>query len=151
MAYTWSDFTYDAYPATTILFDSTGNQVEQEEDFSGNMVPSVPENNLYMALSYNHPLFKQINGFAKISYQAISGLYVDDANSDLTEGYNLLNTTIGMDMKFGRFNFMISGGINNIFDEIYVGFTNTNSADLRFYEAGAPRNYYLSLNLGYSF
>jgi len=58
---------------------------------------------------------------------------------------------LGVDMNFGKFNFLISGGVNNLFDEVYVGFTNTNSADLRFYEAGAPRNYYISVNLGYAF
>ena len=48
-------------------------------------------------------------------------------------------------------NAMLSGGVNNIFDEIYVGFTNTNSANQRFYEAGAPRDWFCSLNLGYRF
>jgi hypothetical protein len=36
-------------------------------------------------------------------------------------------------------------------DEVYVGFTNTNSATKRFYEAGAPRDYFINLNLGYTF
>jgi outer membrane receptor protein involved in Fe transport len=58
---------------------------------------------------------------------------------------------LGVDIKFGKFNIMASGGVNNILDEIYVGFTNTNSADKRFYEAGAPRDYFFSLNLGYLF
>jgi hypothetical protein len=54
-------------------------------------------------------------------------------------------------MTFGKFNTLISVGIDNMFDEIYVGFTNTNSADKRFYEAGAPRNYFATINLGYTF
>ena len=52
---------------------------------------------------------------------------------------------------FGNFNLMISGGINNLLDQLFVGFTNTNSADKRFYEAGEPRNYFGSINLGYVF
>jgi outer membrane receptor protein involved in Fe transport len=78
-------------------------------------------------------------------------MYVDDANSDKTKAYNLLNGLVGIDLKFGGFNLMASGGINNIFNEVYVGFTNTNSANKRFYEAGAPRDYFVSLNLGYTF
>jgi len=78
-------------------------------------------------------------------------LWVDDANTDRTEGYHLLNSVLGVDMTFSHFNVLISGGINNLFDEVYVGFTNTNSADLRFYEAGAPLNYYLTINFGYTF
>ncbi len=151
LAYTFSDFSYNSYLAKSIYIDSTGNILEKEEDFSNNIVPSVPKNNLYLGLSYDHRLFNHINGFAKVSYTGISGLWVDDANSDKTDGYNLLNTVLGVDMTFGNFNVLLSGGVNNIFDEVYVGFTNTNSADLRFYEAGAPLNYYISINLGYTF
>ncbi|MCB2221526.1 MAG: TonB-dependent receptor [Bacteroidetes bacterium] len=151
VSYTWSDFSYNSYEATTITLDSTGNFEENVEDFSGNIVPSVPKNNVYLAVSFAQRLINHIDGFAKVSYNSISGLWVDDANSDQTEAYNLMNATIGLDMTFGDFNVMFSGGLNNIFDEIYVGFTNTNSADKRFYEAGAPRNYFFSINLGYTF
>jgi hypothetical protein len=54
-------------------------------------------------------------------------------------------------MKFGGLNILLSGGLNNMLDEIYVGFTNTNSATGRFYEAGEPRNWFLTVNLGYVF
>ncbi len=76
---------------------------------------------------------------------------IEMPNSDKTKGYNLLNGQLGLDLRFGKFNAMLSGGLNNIFDEVYVGFTNTNSANLRFYEAGAPRDWFCSLNLGYRF
>jgi iron complex outermembrane receptor protein len=151
LSYTYSSFNYDSYTATTIEIDTAGNFIENEEDFSGNTVPSIPRNNIYLALSYSHPIIRQIDGFVKASYNGIDGLWVDDANTDKTEGYNLCNATLGFEMTFGDFNILISGGIDNIFDEIYVGFTNTNSANKRYYEAGAPRNYYLSLNLGYTF
>jgi len=151
ISYTYSNFTYKSYLAKTIEIDSLSNIVEKEQDFSGNIVPSVPKSNFYLALSYSHPIIRKINGFAKFSYMGISGLWVDDANSDKTDGYNLLNTVLGLDMNFGNFNMMVSGGVDNIFDEIYVGFTNTNSANKRFYEAGAPRNYFVTVNLGYMF
>ncbi len=150
LTYTWSDFKYLTYEAKTIE-DSLGNLVSHTKDFSGNIVPSVPTNNLYVSLAYSRPLGKHVNIFAKASYQGISGLWVDDENTDKTKAYNLLNGLLGLDLRFGKLNIMASGGINNIFNEIYVGFTNTNSADKRFYEAGAPRDYYLSINLGYTF
>jgi iron complex outermembrane receptor protein len=151
LAYTYSNFKYTSYLAKTIYVDSTGSILEKEDDFSNNIVPSVPKNNLYLALSYDHQIIKHVNGFVKFSYNGISGLWVDDANTDKTDGYNLLNTVLGVDITFGGFDVLISGGVSNLFDEVYVGFTNTNSADLRFYEAGAPRNYYISVNLGYTF
>ncbi|MEI7500253.1 MAG: TonB-dependent receptor [Bacteroidota bacterium] len=151
LTYTWSDFKYLTYEAKTIEEDSAGNLVSSLKDFSGNIVPSVPKNNVYISLAYSRPVGRHLNVFAKASYQGISGLWVDDGNTDKTKAYNLLNGLLGVDMKFGKFNVMASGGVNNIFNEIYVGFTNTNSADKRFYEAGAPRDYYVSLNLGYTF
>ena len=134
-----------------VEIDSAGNIIESEKDFSGNIVPSVPKNNLFLSLSYAHSIFKNITGFAKFSFLGISGLWVDDANTDKTKSYQLLNSVLGLDMKFGKLNIMMSGGMNNMLDEVYVGFTNTNSSDKRYYEAGEPRNYFLSLNVGYRF
>jgi iron complex outermembrane receptor protein len=151
VSYTFSDFTYESYTARSLEQDSTGNFIASDKDFSGNIVPSVPKNNLYLSLSYSYQVIRQIGLFAKMSYQSISGLWVDDENTDKTDAYHLLNSVLGVDMKFGNFNLMLSGGVNNILDEIYVGFTNTNSADKRFYEAGAPRDGFISVNLGYLF
>ncbi len=151
VSYTWSHFDYLTYEAQTIIEDSLGNLVSAYEDFGGNIVPSVPVNNLFISLSYAYPIGKHASLFAKASYQGISGMYVDDANTDKTKAYSLLNGLIGADLKFGKLNIMASGGVNNLFDEVYVGFTNTNSANKRFYEAGAPRDYFINLNLGYTF
>jgi iron complex outermembrane receptor protein len=151
LTYTLSDFNYISYDAQTIEEDSLGNLVYSNRDFSGNTVPSVPVSNLYLTLSYSHAFGNHVTGFVKGSYQGISGMYVDDENTDKTKSYNLLNALIGVDLRFGKFNLMASGGINNLFDVVYVGFTNTNSANNRFYEAGAPRDYFVSLNLGYTF
>jgi iron complex outermembrane receptor protein len=151
ITYTLSHFTYLTYEARTIETDSTGTFIESDKDFSGNVVPSVPQNNVYLSLAWSRPLGRHTNIFAKASYQGISGMWVDDENTDKTSPYNLLNGLLGLDMKFGKFNIVASGGVNNIFNEVYVGFTNTNSVNKRFYEAGAPRDYYLSLNVGYTF
>jgi iron complex outermembrane receptor protein len=149
--YTYSYFKYDTYMAMAVEEDSTGTLITTEEDYAGNIAPSVPRNNIYLALAYSRTLNRHITGFVKLSYNGISGMWVDDANSAKTNAYNLVNSTLGFDMKFGHFNFLVTGGVNNIFDEIYVGFTNTNSADKRYYEAGAPRDWFLSVNLGYTF
>ena len=151
LAYTFSDFIYQTYTARTIEIDNDGNITEDEKDFAGNIVPSVPQNNLYLSLSYAYPFHQKIKGFVKFSYMGVSGLWVDDANTDKTSSYQLLNSVLGLDMAFGKFSIILSGSVNNMLDVVYVGFTNTNSADRRFYEAGEPRNYFVSLNLGYTF
>ena len=81
----------------------------------------------------------------------VSGMYVDDANSDKTADYTILNAGLGFDMTFGKFNLLISGGVNNIADKVYVGFININSTNGQYYEAGEPNNFYAGINLGYSF
>jgi hypothetical protein len=106
---------------------------------------------LFLALSYSYPFGQKVEGFAKVSYSGVSGLWVDDANSDQTSAYSLINAVLGLNMTFGKFEILLSGGGNNLLDLVYVGFTNTNSADRRFYEAGAPRNYFVNCNLGYRF
>ena len=75
----------------------------------------------------------------------------DDANSSKTKGYNLLNTLAGLDINISRFSMLISAGINNIFDEVYVGFVNTNSVEKRYYEPGEPFSLHAQINLGYRF
>jgi iron complex outermembrane receptor protein len=151
LTYTYSYFTYLSYTAVSISLDSNGNFVESDQDYSGNISPSVPRNNLYLTLAWARSFGKHVNVFAKASYQGISGLWVDDANSDKTAPYNLLNGLLGLDLRFGKFNLVLSGGVNNIFNVIYVGFTNTNSANKRFYEAGAPRDWFCTANFGFTF
>ena len=88
---------------------------------------------------------------AKVNYSGVTGLWVDDLNSDQTNPYNLVDAVIRCDMYFGHFSLVCSAGVNNIFNTIYAGYTNVNSADKRFYIAGAPRNYSCTLNITYKF
>jgi len=147
ISYTFSDFTYDEYNALTI--DEVGDSASA--DFSGNVVPSVPKHNFVLALQYHHRLHSNITAFIKGAYQNISGMYVNDANSDKTEGYQILNSTVGLEMFWGNFNVLLSGGVNNIFDQTYVGFININSANGRFYEAGEPQSFFATLKVNYVF
>ncbi len=146
-AYTFSDFSYDTYEALTI----DENLDTTRQNFSGNEVPSVPKHNIYFALSINQEFTPGITGFVRGSFRHVTGMYVNDANSDKTDDYSLLNAGIGLDMVFGNFNLLISGGVNNIFDKVFVGFISINSSTGRFYEAGEPRNFYAGINLGYAF
>lgn len=150
-SYIYSHFIYDSYSAISIETDTTGNIVQVNRDFSGRKEPNVPENNLNLSLSYKHTVGKKITISGKLSHLNISGLWVNDANTDKTNSYDLLNANIGFDMKFGHIKLAGSGGINNIFDKVYASYMTTNSANKRFYNPGAPRNYFCSLNIGYLF
>lgn len=145
-AYTFSGFTYDAYIARTI--DDTG--AVSDRSYAGNIVPSVPKHNLSFSLSYEHRFGENVIGFVKCVYNNVSGMYTDDSNSEKSKGYQLVNTTVGFDIVFDRLNILFSGGLNNIFDLKYVAFININSAQKEFYEAGEPRHFFASINLGYT-
>ena len=146
-SYTFSDFTYDEYIALTI----DENLDTTSQNFASNNAPSVPQHNLFFAASYNQEFARGITGFIRGSVRYVSGMYVDDANSDKTDDYTTFNAGIGLDMVFGKFNLLLSGGVNNISDLVYVGFVNINSSNGRYYEAGEPRNFYGGINLGYAF
>jgi iron complex outermembrane receptor protein len=146
-SYTFSDFTYDEYLALTI----DENLDTTSQNFAGNYAPSVPQHNAFFALAYNHNITQDITGFIRGSVRYVSGMYVDDANSDKTDDYTTLNAGIGLDMVFGKFNILLSGGVNNISDLVYAGFVNINSSNGRYYEAGEPRNFYGGINFGYAF
>ncbi|MBI4535319.1 MAG: TonB-dependent receptor [Ignavibacteriae bacterium] len=146
-SYTYSDFKYDQYIARVI--NNSGATIDS--DFSGNIVPSVPKHNLSLALSYAHQFVERLTGFLKGQYLNVSGMYTDDQNSEKSGGYQIVNTTIGLDLVFDHVNVLVSGGINNIFDRRYVAFININSTQKEFYEAGEPRHYFASLRLGYVF
>ena len=90
-AYAWSDFTYSAYAAGSTELDSTGSIVDIERDFSGNRLPSVPEHNLTLSVSWERPIGKSVTGFLRPTFRAISGLHADDLNSEMTDGYRLLD------------------------------------------------------------
>lgn len=145
-SYTFSYFKYVEYVAQSI----DQNQNVTERNFAGNFVPSVPKHNLNLALLYEQKIFNNSSFFSKISYQYVSGMFVDDYNTEKTDSYNLTNIMLGIDQQFGKFNILLSGGINNIFNKKYVGFININSTTGRFYELGEPRMYFLNLNLGYT-
>jgi len=147
LAYAYSDFVYDEYDAITINEDLTVT----EADFAGNVTPSVPVNNLFSAIVYNHNFSTTFNGYIRGSVRYISGMYVDDANSAKTEGYTLLSADAGTTIAFGDFNIQASLGLSNMLDQVYVGFININSANGQYYEAGEPFNWYAGLNLGYNF
>ncbi len=148
---TGTQLIYKSYATQSLEADSTGNLVDVNRDFAGNRGPNDPACSMFVGLSYKYPVVKKIDIFARLSYQVISGFWADDANTGKTGAHRLLDGLLGIEMKFGKFNILASAGLNNIFNEIYVGYATVNSADKRYYNAGIPRNYFISLNLGYTF
>ena len=149
--YSYTHFVYKTYTANSLEADSTGNLVLIYRDFAGNREPNIPGNKLNLALAYTHPLGKKTGVYGRVSYLYAGGIWLDDANTDKAGAYGLVNVLAGADVKIGHVLITASAGVNNLFDKVFVGVANINSADKRFYYAGAPRNFTGSVNIGYVF
>lgn len=148
LAYTYSVFSYNKYIARS--YTAAADTVT-DKSFSGKEVPSVPKHNVSTNLQYQHRLFDNITGFLKTNFNFVSGMFVNDENSTKTGDYQLVNSTIGTDVILGKMNIILSAGINNVFNKSHIAFININSDRDEYFEAGEPRNYFLSLNIGYTF
>lgn len=146
-AYTYSDFTYRHYSARTIELDQQGNVVIRDRDFSKNIVPSIPQHHFFFSSVLEQSIFDWLRVVSQLNYWAVSAMYVDDANSESADGFQVIGVTMGIEMNVKPFQIICSAGIHNLFDEQYVSFININSTDRRFYEAGAPRNYFTALKI----
>lgn len=152
-AYNYSDFKYDEYSA--IIMDINGNIFSR--NYSGNVAPSVPKHYLSSEIIYNHKFSQSVSAYAKFNYNYVDGMFTDDENSARTSAYILLNSGLGVEFNLNNFSIIASAGINNLTDKGYVAFININADPDRsverrtFYEAGARRNFFGGINLGYNF
>jgi iron complex outermembrane receptor protein len=150
-SYVYSRFSYDKYQAIAIETDTTGNIVQVDRDFSGNACPGIPQNFIKASLGYEHSFGKKIGLLAKLSYTSVSSMWADDRNTEQTDVYGTADALVRCSMKFGHFRILATAGLNNLFDTKYAGWVNVNSANYRYYVAGAPFNFLCNLNLGYAF
>jgi iron complex outermembrane receptor protein len=145
-AYTFSNFKYDEYIARTI--NATGDTITDKQ-FSGNYAPSVPKHNFSVDLSYAYDFSQNFSAFIKGNYLYIDKMFADDANTENAESYILLTTMAGLEFGYDNISVQLSGGLNNITNKKYSAFININDSGNRFYEAGAPKNFFAGLNIGY--
>lgn len=129
-AYTYSHFRY-------------GSFVKGTDDFSGKTVPSVPSN----TLSAQADLFLKNGLYSNATFYLASKIYLNDANTAVAEGYNILGWRLGWKKNFTkkyRLNFY--AGADNLFDEIYSLGNDINAAASRYYNAAPGRNYYAGVS-----
>ena len=126
--------------------------IDNDNDFSGNQLPSVPEFQWNFGLDLTAKLFT-----FSTSYRTVGKMFLNDGNSLSSQPYQLLdiNTnytfSIWKDLKAN-----LQFGIQNSLDEKYaasilpnaVGFGNVAP---RYFYPGNPRNYYGGMSLNYQF
>ncbi len=149
-AYTLSEFTYIDYKALVI---NTSPFTQTTEDYSNNVVPSVPKNLFSTELGYTGNFARYFNAFVKGNIRYVGSMYVNDKNVDSlkTEAYVVLGAQLGVAVNYMGLNVTAYAGVDNIADKKYVSFININDMGGRFYEAGPFRNFYGGLKIGYIF
>ena len=132
--------------------------LNEEEDFSGNLLPGSPPHHLHFGLDAE----TNIGFYGNLNFQYVDAFAMRDDNSLFTDPYKLLNLKIGFyqEMNFLKKANALSAnvyfGINNLLDEQYASMILINASSFggrspRYYYPGLPINYYGGLKLRYEF
>jgi len=124
-AYTWLSATYDA--------DSGAAS-------AGNVLPGVPEEQLYVEGAWRHAP----TGF-RLGLELLhrSRVAVNDANSEYALPFTVVNAIAGFEQRGPRWRITEFLRVDNVADEDYVGAVIVNDANGRYYEPSPGRNFLL--------
>ncbi len=129
MAYTYSNFRFDEF-------------VTDLGDFSGNKVPGVPRNQLFLRMAYG------VAGFSTVlRLTAVGEYFVDNANANRNDGYISADLRFGYDLRLGTVLLVPLLGINNLFDARFNSSVVVNASRGNFFEPAPGRNLYLGLRM----
>lgn len=133
-SFTLSDFEFDRF------VDDNGN------DFSGNVLPGLPEQFGYLGLRYQTD-----RGLRVVWDNSYSGsLYANNANDVSVPSY--LVSSLRVSHEFARGDWLLRPfiGINNLFDESYNSNIRINAFGARYFEPAPGRNVYAGLTIRFN-
>ena len=124
-----------------------------DEVYSGNQLTGMPKFSFNSSLR----LTTGIGFYAYLNYYYLGEIPIRDDNSVYSDKYQLVNTKIGYRNSISK-KFYLDAfvGINNLFNEKYASMLLINAASFgnnkpRYYYPGEPINFYLGVNLKYTF
>jgi iron complex outermembrane recepter protein len=127
--------------------------IEGEEDFSGNLLPGIPEK--YFTGSID--LKSAIGIYSRIEVLYSSSIPLDDFNSHFTDSWAILNARAGYSFSLGkRWGFDAMIALNNLADKRYASMVVVNAPGTaerppRYYYPGMPGWYTFTLGVKYRF
>jgi iron complex outermembrane receptor protein len=140
VSYTYSDFEFDDF------VDATG------ADFSGNVIPGIPDEVLFGELMYRN----ERGWYAALDVLHTGDQYADNGNLVLVDSYSLVNLRVGLDKELDRLTISPFIGINNVGDEFYYGNIRINAdatisipANRRYYEPAPGSNAYAGIGVSF--
>ena len=120
-------------------------------DYSGNLLPGTTQNTWLLGVDFGLP--GNLNGRAW--YRHTGEMPVNDANSEFTDPYGITNLEAGFQKNIQKMSFEVKAGIQNVFDVHYASMLAVNAPSFggnlpRFYYPGNPRNFFVSVLLGWN-
>jgi iron complex outermembrane receptor protein len=127
VSYTFSDFMFS----------------DKNQPTYRNVLPGIPEH------SFKAQLTHQVHGFSFGTDATFNtGMYANDANTQQTEAYLLVNATVSRLTNIGKKHSIIPFfTLRNITSVAYSPSVSINAFGSRFYEPGLPRNYVLGISV----
>ncbi len=134
-AYTYGNFFFDE-------FEEAGS------DYSGNQLPGAPMHRLFTQFEL-HPWQRWS---IHLEHHLVSSVYLNDANTLSSDGYQLINTGLSYEVIAGdKWSGVIAATVHNVFDVQYSPMVQINApgANPRYYYPGKPRSFYLNLTFSH--
>ena len=123
---------------------------DQEVDYSGNDLPGTSKTTVFALANFNPGKNFSFN----LWYRYTGKMAVNDANTDYSDAFGITNLEAKYFGKINRFKFELKTGIQNIFDIKYASMLAVNAPSVagkppRYYYPGNPRNYFVSVLIGF--
>jgi iron complex outermembrane receptor protein len=131
LSYTHQDFTFTRFQAGTT-------------DYSGNMEPGAPPNQLFLGGSYETDFGLRAIG----QFRWVDAYPVNNANTASNWSYKVVDVRLGWDTKWNDVLVRPFFGIDNIFGERYNASTIPNAFGRRYYEPAPGREVYIGFRIG---
>jgi len=125
-------------------FTFSGDYHDAATNYSGKQLTGVPGQAFVTSLQVKLP--EHLYVFAEHNYTA--RLPLNDANTTYANHYNIVQAKAGWEHGFNNGNrFGIYAGIDNLLNEKYSLGNDLNAVGNRYYNAAAPRNYYVGVSV----
>jgi len=110
--------------------------------YAGNRIPGIPRQTFQASAAV-----RSIVGTLVTEATFADRMFVNDANSERSPGYGIVNVRLVSIAPMGLSAAEITLGAQNIFDRKYVSSVNVNAAGGKFYDPGSQRALYVGLSL----
>ncbi len=152
----WSVLNPGAFPSLIFNGNATianyhfQDFVDGDNDYSGNLLPGTTRTTWLLAGNY-----QPVKNFGIRAWHRYTGkMPVNDANSNFTDPFGISNLELMYTGKTSALKIEIKAGIQNVFDVHHATMLAVNAPAFgdslpRYYYPGNPRNYFVSVLLGW--